>query len=170
MRLKKFLLSLLSLVSSVVVLAQLPISINIQQTPLSYRGAYMVLAVSEDTPGDQKLFLRDLSGNKMWASNDIFLLQPLNKDGRTETATITATSSKALITSASGKIELCFQDADIIRIKGNGVGLKMTQIAKDNSNLIMPVKPGQWRVQQGGNAHYVFTTLRLKLSFFPPGI
>ena len=159
---KKFLLTLFYLINTVVMVAQLPVTIDIKKIPLSYRGAYMVLGVSEDVPGEPKLFLRDISGNKMWASNDIFLLQPLNKDGQTEVHTITANSSKATISSASGKIELCFQDADIIRIKGNGIGLKITQIAKDNSNLIMPVKPGQWRVQQGGNAHYVLTALQGK--------
>lgn len=54
MQSKRFLFSLLCLMSSFVLLAQLPIGINIQQTPLSYRSAYMVLGVSEDVPGDQK--------------------------------------------------------------------------------------------------------------------
>ncbi len=140
-------------------MAQLPVNIDIQKTPLSYRGAYMVLGVSEDTHGDPKLYLRDISGNKMWENNNVFLLEPY-KDGKIEKALITATSSKVLLVSASGTIELCFQNADVVRIRGKGTGFKLTQIAKDQSNLVMPVKPGQWRVQQGGNAHFVYTALK----------
>ena len=137
---------------------QLPIAFDVAKVPFSYKGSYMVLGVSEDVAGDPKLYLRDVSGNKMWQNNNVFLLEPF-KNGKIEKASIKANSAKVELISASGKIEFCYQDANTIRLKGTGIGLKMTQIAKDQSNLVMPIKAGQWRVQQGGNAHYVFSTL-----------
>lgn len=139
--------------------AQIPVKIDISKLPFSYKGAYMVISIVENVPGEQKLYLRDISGNRMWQDNSIFLLEAY-ANGKPEKANITATSSKVTLKSALGIIELCFQDDNIIRLRGNGTGLKITQIAKDQSNLIMPTKPGQWRVQQGGNAHFVFTALK----------
>lgn len=159
MKNKRLFNSLFLFLFSSYLLAQLPVVIDIKKIPFSFRGSYMALGVSEDVPNKPKLSLRDISGNKMWLNNDVFLLEPFI-NGKTEVATFTSSSSKIVITSASGSIEICYQDANTVRLRGNGIGLKMTQIAKDNSNLIMPVKSGQWRVQQGGNAHYVFTTLK----------
>ena len=159
MRSKLFQLCVFMILGCNSLYAQIPVKIDISKLPFSYKGAYMVLSLTEDVPGEQKLYLKDISGNRMWLNNNIFLLEAY-ADGKPEKATITATSSKVTLQSATGTIEFCFQDDNIIRLRGNGTGLKMTQIAKDQSNLIMPTKTGQWRVQQGGNAHYVFTALK----------
>lgn len=155
----KSILTLCLIVVSKLVFSQTPVDIKLKDTPFSYKGAYMVLAEGENSAGETKLYLRDISGNKMWQENTVFLLEP-TVNGKIQKVSIAATSSKLTATCATGTLEFCFEDSNIIRVRGTNVGLKVTQIAKDQSNLIMPVKPGQWRVQQGGNAHYVYTTLR----------
>lgn len=137
----------------------LPVHFDLNKIPFAFKGSYMTVGMYTDSLSNKKLYVRDISGNKMWINNDVFLIEPI-KDGKLLAYNIQANSTEILLSTAEGKIEFCFQNADVLRIKGQGgIGLKLTQIAKDNSNLIMPVSKGQWRLQQGGNAHYVLTTL-----------
>jgi putative isomerase len=136
------------------------ITFNLQETPFSYYGSYMSLSVFKSEKGFSELHIRDLDGRRMWNPNSVFMIESLNKNDSVINSDFTGSPSKIIMKSATGKIEICYQDADILRIKGTGTGMRLTLIAPhDGSSLVFPLKPGQWSIQMGGFPHYIYTTL-----------
>lgn len=136
------------------------ITFDLQETPFSFYGLFMSLSVFKNEKDVSKLHIRDLDGRRMWFANSVFMIEALNVNDSIINSDFTGSPSKITMTSTKGKIEICYQDANILRIRGNGIGMRMTLIAPfDGSSLVFPLKTGQWSIQMGGYPHYIYTTL-----------
>ena len=138
--------------------------IDLTQTPYSCKGSWMALSARAEKNKGEKLYIRDICGRRMWANNYVFCMEPL-ADTSVLVATHSATPAEVTMTTAKGSISFTYENADVFRVRGKGVGMRMTMTApRDGSSLIIPVKDGQWRLQMGGFPHFAFTALRGKAS------
>lgn len=138
--------------------AQSDFVINTLETPFSRAGSYMALSTAM-IDQQEVLFLREICGRRLWASNRIFKIEALDGD-QVLNASYRTTPGRLSIITEKGIIDICFATPDMLRIRGKGPSLRLTQVAPyDASSLVIPVRPGQWRLQMGGFPHYVFTTL-----------
>ena len=141
--------------------AQTPGEYDLHEYPFSHYGSYMSIlyktAAGESQPG---LFLQDVSGRRLWHWKGIFKIEPL-AEGKPIEFKAGATSSKLTIATDKGTIEIAYEGPDIIRFRGEKIGLRLTQYVKDGSSQSFPInkEETQWRVQMGGYDNYVFTAL-----------
>jgi putative isomerase len=134
------------------------LQLNLEETPFSHYGSYMAFSVYSSGNDTRILYLRDVSGNLLWQNNKIFSFE---LDSGT-TYQYSADASLIKVASSSSNFAVTFQDANTIRIKGHGKSLRINQILSDISSLYFPVGENRWRLQMGGNAHYVLTVLQGK--------
>ena len=137
--------------------------LDLSKSAFSRFGSYMAISNTEYN-GIESLFLRDISGNRLWQWNGNFRIEIL-KNGLPVTYTTTFTPEKlTLKTLDNATLELTFQGTDVIRFRGNGIVLRLTQTIKDNNSYFIPVNEKSIRAQMGGYAHYFIRTLSGKMN------
>ena len=137
--------------------------LDLSKSAFSRFGSYMAISNTE-YKGIESLFLRDISGNRLWQWNGNFRIEIL-KNGLPVTYTTTFTPEKlTLKTLDNATLELTFQGTDVIRFRGNGIVLRLTQTIKDNNSYFIPVNEKSIRAQMGGYAHYFIRTLSGKMN------
>ena len=130
----------------------------------SHYGSYLSLMVKKSNQSSPPaLYLWEFSGRRMWEWKGVYRFDPIYQ-GKVVDATYQATPAKFTMHTEYGDISFCFQDDKIMRIKGKGIGLKITQTVKDWSSISYPIRKDrkQWRFQMGGYDHYAYTALQGK--------
>jgi putative isomerase len=136
-------------------------SLDLQHYAFSHYGSYMSVIYKTDQPGHPAgYYIQDISGRRMWHWKGIFKVDFI-ENGDSVSVTAHATPSRIVFTSSSGQVEACFDGPNILRFRGTGLGIRLTQHVQDGSSQSFPItKDGnQWRVQMGGYDNYVLTGL-----------
>ena len=146
--------------------AHAQVSFNIREIPYSTYGSYMaVMQKVLPNTTDSAVYIWDVSGRRMWNWKGVFKIEPTVDGAPIKVTKIESNPISVKIFSSKGIIEICYDDANTLRFKGNGVGIKLTQSVKDGSSVSFPIAldSSQWRVQMGGYDHYVMSALSGKL-------
>jgi hypothetical protein len=116
------------------------------------------------------VYLHDLSGRRFWGHNAVFRVEGL-VDGVPQRLRVrSATPSLLVLHAGDGVIEATWDGPDAIRFRGRGIGLRLTQVLTDplGSALAFPRSKRSWRLQMGGDAHFVATVLDGELRVTAP--
>jgi len=139
------------------------VHLDLSKSAFSTFGSYMAISKTEYN-GIESLFLRDISGNRLWQWNGIFRIEIL-KNGLPVSYTTTFTPEKlTLKTIDNATLEFTFQGTDVVRIRGNGLEMRLTQTIKDYNSYFIPVDENTIRAQMGGYAHYYIKALSGKMN------
>jgi putative isomerase len=117
------------------------IQLDLQQTPFSRFGSYLSISELSRYPEPlrrQGLFLRTLHGGGV----NVFELQ-LMQNGSTVPFRTTATPTKLKLASDTGYVEICFQGPRRLRVRGKGVGLRLS--AREGAWAV-PYPASRWEV------------------------
>lgn len=139
---------------------------NIRDIPFSTYGAYTSIMI-KNTPesADSSVYLLDISGRRMWQWKGVFKIEPTVNNIPVKVLKVESNPISVKIFAENGIIEICYDDANTLRFKSTGVGVRLTQSVKDGSSVSFPIKKdsSQWRVQMGGYDHFVLTGLKGKV-------
>lgn len=108
---------------------------DIKTVPFSHYGSWMAFSIPR---GEESLFLRNFHGG----SNNVFPLLPL-LDGAAVAAEITARPWALELRRPEGRIEICFESAGAVRLRGRGLGLQL-----GNRHLIYSEAPNRFVINQ----------------------
>ncbi|MFP4548506.1 MAG: amylo-alpha-1,6-glucosidase [Fidelibacterota bacterium] len=134
---------------------------DLRKLPFSHFGAYTSLMIKTyPETGENGLFLQDISGRYLWHWKGIYKIEP-TMDGKPLDYELSATPGKITMITDQGTIEITYQSADIIRMKSNHIGIKLTQTVKDGASNTFPVTEDKtlWRCQMGGYDHYALSVI-----------
>jgi len=90
---------------------------DVGRVPLSFFGSWMSILVAGD---EEELFLRNHHGG----ANNLFPLSVL-ANGEVTTPEITARPWSLALKAARGQVEICFENASTVRMRGAGVGFRI---------------------------------------------
>lgn len=143
--------------------------VDLTAVPWSRRGSYMSLTMNTQTrdhPGrdhsiEAGLYLCDLSGYRLWRWNGVFQVLGLGDTGVHQPVVVSATPTLLELAVEQGSIEATFDGPDTLRLRCNGVGIRLVQSVLDpmDAALAFPVGNSTWRLQMGEDAHYALTCL-----------
>lgn len=117
--------------------------------------------VEEDPDtGKEGLFIRDVSGERMWTRKGVFRLEIMESD-LVVTPDVSGSPSKVTATSPTGNIELAFENPDVIRIRGTAKRFRLTQTIATWSGATYPINHDKtlWHCKMWG-PHYVVAILK----------
>jgi len=150
---------ILLIITSLLAWSQPP-SFDLKLTPFSCAGAWTALSVVDEKEKGENLYIRDICGRRLWNNDKVFMIEPIS-DNSVQKATFKANALEVTVTTTSGRLEICYENPDVLRFHGKGTGMRLTMTCpRDGSSLVIPLQTGQWRLQMGGFPHFVFTTLR----------
>lgn len=118
--------------------------IDISATPFSRFGSYLSFSILDEkrlanTGLRSGLWLRCVHGD---AGREVFLVEVTSK-GKSVPFETSATPGELTLITADGRVRICIVDEDQIRVRGEGVGLRLT--ARNGSyNCAMPQNDGNW--------------------------
>ena len=123
---------------------------SLQEIPFSYRGSWFDFSpvVAEKTYAEDVHLVSHQTGMQ-----PILRLIPIAEDARAET-TVTATPDRLTWTCDAGRIELAYEKADAVRMRGQGLGLRV--LAADP--VLTPFS-GPYFFQDPGDGSWVFTVV-----------
>jgi hypothetical protein len=110
------------------------------------------------------LFLRDVSGNRLWQWNGIFRIEVIKNNEVVSYSTEFTPEKLTLKVSDKETVELTYQHADVLRVKAKNISLRLTQTIKDANSYYIPLDATSIRAQMGGYAHYFIKTLEGKMT------
>jgi putative isomerase len=143
--------------------AQTDFQFDVSKIPFSSYGSYLSFSTCERRGNaENSLYLYDVSGEKIWQWNGLYKFEPIDSEGKTLTYKIIATPSLLTLQTESGKISICFENPNAIRIKLEGVAMKITSAVEGRERLIRIDGPNRWRMM--GNPRFAFSLLRGNLS------
>lgn len=120
-------------------------AVDVTQVPFSRFGSYLCLWIAPPTWKQEGLLLRTMhSGHR-----EIFRMALL-ADDRPVPYTVSATPTLCRMHSAAGSVEICFEAADLLRIRGSGVGLRLSSVPQ-MQHVAMPAGEGAWYVNCATN-------------------
>ena len=100
---------------------------DIRKVPFSRFGSY--LAISTPYPDSKGipdgLYLRTVHGKAMWKWSGLLRLEAL-WEGKLVPAEVVATPSLLQLKTSRGAVEFCFENESILRVRGKGLGLRLT--------------------------------------------
>jgi len=115
-------------------------SFDLSVVPFSRIGSYLSFS---EIDGD--LYLRNLSGSAL-SHPELFKLELVAEEGILPFTTV-ATPSLLTLDSEQGVVEICIDDGDRVRVRGNGVGLRLSRYVEDNEfELAMSPDGDRWEV------------------------
>lgn len=135
---------------------------DLTKTPFSIHGSYMAVSPLLKETVTDSLFIHDVSGSRIWKDNRVFLIQP-TVDGKPAKYRIEAGVGKVSLLADKGTVELCFENADVIRIRCRGIGVRISNGFLDQAGMMIPVSDTQFRFMTGVGPHYLFSTLSGKV-------
>jgi len=108
--------------------------------PFSYRGSYWAFLQFDGYSKPAKaLFLHDMSRT---GEMELFKFELLKNETPVE-ANIIQTPVNLHMKSADGNANICFQNADIVRVKSENAGMKLSYLKQVN---IIPINKNQFRI------------------------
>lgn len=121
--------------------------LDLQTTPFSRYGSYLAIShlpAQGELPAG--LYLRSLRGPLVGDSpwQPIFRLELL-VDGRATPAAVTATPTLLRLAQGERQVELCFETADRLRLRGQGAGLRLAMQPR-GYDFATPHAGGRWQV------------------------
>ena len=139
--------------------------VDISNVPFSRYGSYMgfnVVPPSWNLPG---LILRTMYG--VAASREVFRVEPV-RAGEVVPHTISATPTLLTMDADGGRVEVCFAEPDLVRVRMKGVGLRLTSL-RPQGPYAFPAGEGRWQVNSFPNrTQYMLTALRGSLKVDAP--
>jgi putative isomerase len=136
-------------------------SFDIREYPFSYAGSYMSVMIRQREAGSREaLYIQDVSGERMWGWKGVFRIDPV-ADGQVLEYAAEATASKITLRTRQGDVELCYAAPDILRIRGRGAGIRITQEIGSWSGANFPLNYEKtvWMCKMWG-PHYAISVLR----------
>ncbi len=130
--------------------------IDISQVPFSRFDSYMCFNVLPESWHQPGLIFRT-----MYGLNGVreLLRFELVRNGKVVPSQLTATPSLLTMTADGGKVEICFAEANVVRVCGHGLGLRMSSI-DDHRFRTMPVRDGSWQLNcPKTSAQYLLTRM-----------
>ena len=140
--------------------------LDLRQVPFSRYDSYVALSVrpSEQRP-DGELFIRNLRGYP--GRREVFAVRLL-ADGRDVPLDVTASGSVLRLTCDAGWVEMCLPEPACLRIRGEGVTLRLALEVESSDNAI-PYGRGRWLVNvRSALTKYLLTPLAGTLSVDAP--
>ena len=133
---------------------------DIAAVPFSRFGSYMALNVLPPHWSLKGLILRTMRGT--FASREAFVLEPMR--GREPVPyEVRARPDLLRLTADGRKVEMCFAAPDVLRIRGQGLALRVSSLSEHGS-YAFPAGAGCWHVNCAPNCtQYMFTPLRGEL-------
>jgi len=154
------LLFIVSLASIKNVSAQ-QINFDIQKIPFSYRGSYFVISKIDSLPSwsikepAKGIFIRNIS-HRNWFEKMI-KVEILNGN-QVQEPEIIATPATLILKTLKGNVEFCFENENVLRIKAQGVRLRLSP---RQSSFIIPINKQQLRMMDGPNGFlWMVTSLK----------
>ncbi len=98
------------------------LSFDLKEVPFSTRGSYFALSQIRERVKTDSLFLHHFIG---LGTRTLFSFHPLEPGGSKTDYRLKATPSSLTMTTASGRIEICFENDKTLRIRVEGAGLLM---------------------------------------------
>ncbi len=131
------------------------LSFDLSITPFSYRGAYTCFTQyngRNNPPKELSLHQISRRGKRI----DYFVVKAI-KNGKEVRADIIATPGKLILKSDEGNVEICYQSADIIRFRGNGLGIRLMLKGR---HYLLPLDDKRFRLlSRDGSARFAFANL-----------
>jgi len=118
-------------------------NLNLQRVPFSRYGSY--LAISHLTEGKNRpegLYLRSVHGASQ--VRELYHIEVLQK-GKAVPYQATADASSLKLETEDGRVEICLAEPKVLRIRGNGVGLRLS-VAAGNRGEALPATNAAWEV------------------------
>lgn len=139
------------------------LSFNIREYPFSHFGAYTSIMLEKNpNTGIEGLYIRDVSGERMWGWKGVFRMEIMEGE---EIITPEVTGSPALLSLSStpGMLEICYENPDIIRIRGKVSKFRLTQTIATWSGATYPINQDKtlWHCKMWG-PHYVVAIMKGK--------
>lgn len=117
---------------------------DITDVPFSRRESNLVFSSwPRDQPEQAELLLRHIFAEE---KTPVFALEPM-VDGRAVRGKLTATPGRLRIEADGGVIEIIMPDPNVIRLRGEGIGLRLREPRQGGKawSLLIPAGPGRWR-------------------------
>ncbi len=156
-----FLVTVVIIARGSICLCAQELQFDIRYYPFSHYGSYMSVMIEKDNQtGKDDLYIRDVSGERMWGWKGVFRIEAM-KEEHILPYTVSATPSKLTLITAEGNMELCFEDPDIIRVRGTGIGVKLTQVIGTWVGATYPINVQKtlWHCKMWG-PHYAVAVKR----------
>ena len=142
---------------------------DLRYVPFSRYGSYLACSLLARTPGDPPtLWLRQMSGH---GQKEAFRLEVLAEGQPVPFETVATPSLLELRSargSAQGAVQLCIAADDLLRIRGLGVGLRLSAGDTDPFGCAIPWTGERWLVNLfRARRQYMLTPLRGTLARQP---
>jgi len=134
---------------------------DVRTYPFSHYGSYMsVMLKTEEKSSREGLYIQDISGERMWGWKGVFRVEVMD-EGKAVPYTVKATASQLTLTTSAGLLEICFQSPDVIRLRGNRLDVRLTQIIGSWSGANFPLNYQKtiWMCKMWG-PHYAIAVTR----------
>jgi putative isomerase len=137
-----------------IVYCQQTVNIDIRNTPFSYRGSYMALSSLKKEDVHDSVFIHDLSGSRLWKENHVLVIEPV----KNIPYTVSADAASLKLSSTEGLVDVCFQSANILRIRSS-MAFRITNGYNDLNSMLLPVDKNRFRYTTGLGPHYLITCI-----------
>lgn len=129
---------------------------DISQVPFSRFGSYLCFNVLPESWYQPGLIFRTMHG--LNGVRELLRFE-LIRNGKAVPSTLSATPTLLTMHGDGGTVEICFAEANVVRVRGHGIGLRMSSI--DNHQFrTMPVRDGSWQLNcPKAGAQYLLTRL-----------
>jgi putative isomerase len=135
--------------------------LDVSVVPFSRFGSYMSFSVLPRTWNQSGLILRTMHG--VFGSREVFRVEPV-LGGRPVPYSLAAGPTLLRLAADGGRVEVCFPEPDIVRVRGRGVGLRLSSIV-GHGHYAFPSAGAAWHVNCAINrTQYLLTPLRGTLS------
>ncbi|SHF62286.1 Glycosyl hydrolase family 63 C-terminal domain-containing protein [Caldanaerobius fijiensis DSM 17918] len=141
---------------------------DIKQVPFSCKGSYLAFSLMSEIFGAGKkgLYLRTVHGDA--AEREIFLFE-LEDKGISVPFDIYATPWVLHLESAHGYVDICFARPELLRIRGAGIGLRMTSSKESMFNNAIFSGKNRWSLNLFNNRiQFMLTPLKGRLNVEAP--
>ena len=104
-----------------------------------------------DNDVEPGLYLGDVSGLRLWRWNGVFLVLGIDGDRFVQPEVTSATYDLLVLSVGTGTVEVTWEDADTMRFRCSGAGLRFVQSVIDpmDAALAFPTGTDAWRLQMG---------------------
>jgi len=135
---------------------------DLSKVAFSRFGSYLSLSILPEVWNLPGIILRTMH-NGGACSRELLRVE-LVADGRVVEPQIKATPVKLTLTHGRGCVEFCFATPDVLRVRGRGVGLRLSTLNRQHWRT-MPLDSRRWQFNPpNGRMQYLLTTLTGTLS------
>ncbi len=141
--------------------------LDLTAEPFSRYGSYMAFSIAPPAWNQPGLLWRTMHGVG-GKSREPFKVVPL-LDGREVPYTLDAEPTRLRLEADSGWVEIVFAEPDLVRLRGQGLSVRVQTLGHDTSSYAFPAGGGRWHVNVSAcRTQYLFTPLRGTLAMDAP--